>query len=440
MRSPFHLLYTTLICLGIVSYSAAQEVTLPNGGFEFWENVGQAKEEPTSWNSNKSGGGLASSGPQTCFRESSNPHGGTYCLKLETKTFFGQAVNGTATTGKIEAPTVNPNDGYIRTIWLDSEFSTPFTGRPDSLVGYYRYKSVSGDKGLIRVFLHGSYDFSEPDQGGSAAELVGEASFTTPANDVNGWTRFAVPFTYTKNITPSFVLIIATSGADQSTANAGSILWLDDLDLADCNTYKSSIEKACRSYTWAADGNTYTESGTYNSFIPNSQGCDSVISLHLDISKVSTLVDHNPDKLESQAIGATYQWLDCADGHKVLPGETGKSISVSGDYSYAVELTHNGCKDTSDCYSSATYGIDESSRGLVSIYPNPTTGLLNLVWPTPQETLSVRVISATGQVVQAGSYQNTDAIQLQLPAAAGLYWIEVESGTGEVERLKVVNR
>src|SRR5688572_30901614 len=100
-----------LTCLCMVFSSMLQAQTaIPNGAFENWQNVGSNTEEPTNWSGNKTGGGNATLGPQTCFREGTNPHTGTYCLKLDNASFFGTPINATVTTGKIEAPTTNPVD------------------------------------------------------------------------------------------------------------------------------------------------------------------------------------------------------------------------------------------------------------------------------------------------------------------------------------------
>ena len=44
----------TLLFLGIISVSFAQ-TQIQNGGFETWDNAGTSTEEPTFFNSNKTG-------------------------------------------------------------------------------------------------------------------------------------------------------------------------------------------------------------------------------------------------------------------------------------------------------------------------------------------------------------------------------------------------
>ena len=100
----------TLLSIALTSTTFAQ-TTIQNGDFELWENVGSATEEPTFFNSNRTGTDWATSGPQTCYRDATAPHGGTYSVRMETKTFVVAVVNGSVTTAIVNAPTTNKADG-----------------------------------------------------------------------------------------------------------------------------------------------------------------------------------------------------------------------------------------------------------------------------------------------------------------------------------------
>ena len=206
------------------------QTQLPNVGFENWTNVGNNDEEPLNMNSNKTGGGLAGFGPQTCFRATS-PNAGTYCLELRTINSVGTPVNGTATTGKVQAPTTTPADGYIETLRSDPSFSWPFVGSPDSLVGYYKYLVSGNDQGKVQVTLHGDYDVRNPQDAGSLPFVYADAIFLTPHADVSSWTRFSVPFVYTSATTPMYALVVCTASSEAATAVNGSKMWLDDVQV-----------------------------------------------------------------------------------------------------------------------------------------------------------------------------------------------------------------
>lgn len=216
-----------LVVLSIfASTTISAQQPVPNGTFENWTDIGGSKEEPTNWNSNKNGGGNASLGPQTCSR-ATNPHSGTYCLKLETKSYFGQAVNGGCTTGKIEAPTFSASDGYIQTVIGNADHSYPFTSRPDSLVGWYKYTKQGSSVATFTVNLHTGQG-TLPENSyccNTTANVVARANFDISASNAT-WTRFSVPFVYVNGNTPAYFLAAINSGGV-----SGAILYIDDVEV-----------------------------------------------------------------------------------------------------------------------------------------------------------------------------------------------------------------
>ena len=82
-----------------------------------------------------------------------------------------------------------------------------------------------------------------------------------------------------------------------------------------CTVTTSSLSlNACSSYTWAENGMTYTNSGSYNDTLVNATGCDSIITLNLTIINPTT---------SSLAVSAcsSYTWA-----------ENGITYTNSGNY------------------------------------------------------------------------------------------------------------
>ncbi len=226
-------LFSLLTCIGMSLASMAQ-TAVPNGEYENWQNVGQSTEEPTNWNSNKTGGGFATSGPQTCFRDTSTINGGSYCMKIKTGSYFGIVVNGSGTTGKVEAPSTSKSEGYIHTIAGDPSYSSAFTGRPDSIVFWYRYTKAGSDYPKIETRLHvgNAYAPETPVNGNhpdSTVNIVARALWNGPANSVATWTRISIPFTYVDARTPQYILVTMTSTGDQTGGTSGSTMWVDGM-------------------------------------------------------------------------------------------------------------------------------------------------------------------------------------------------------------------
>lgn len=220
-------------------FTMRAQSTITNGSMETWTNVGAATEEPQQWNSNKTGGGNAATPGQTCFRETTNPHSGTYCAKVKTTSYIGTVVNGALTTGKVEAPTFTKADGYIRNIAGDPNYAMTFTARPDSFVFWYRYTKAGSDYPKVEARLNVGYAYSpetpsnnnHPD---STQNIIARALWQGAAADQATWVRISVPFTYVAGAagqrTPQYVFITSTSTGDQAGGTSGSTLWLDDFE------------------------------------------------------------------------------------------------------------------------------------------------------------------------------------------------------------------
>lgn len=231
-------LFNILLC-SIISISTIAQTTIANGGFENWGNPSPGvAAEPTGWYSNKSGSAIAKLGPQTCFKDSTIVHSGRYSVKTVTENYIGTAVNGAVTTGVVNAPSISDKTlGYIGTVNYSTatdDRRMSFTGRPDSIVGWYQYTSGgTGEQGKMRAILHtGEYYDPEtpttyhPDP---TANKIADALFLTPTSSVSTWTRFSIPFTYVSASSPAYIMINVTPSANQATTITGSTLWLDDL-------------------------------------------------------------------------------------------------------------------------------------------------------------------------------------------------------------------
>lgn len=230
--------FTTLLSLSISLFSFAQ-TQITNSGFETWDNAGSSTEEPTDFNSNKTGSSNAQIGPQTCFRDASIKHSGSYALRMENKTvpIVGTVVNGSASTGVINAPSTNKSDGYIGTINYSTSTDIrrlAFTGRPDSIVGWYQYTSGgTGETGKVTAILHNNQYF-DPEtpttyHADPTTDKIARATYFTPTGTSSVWKRFSAPFVYTSGSNPTYIMINMTSSANQLTTFNGSKMWVDDI-------------------------------------------------------------------------------------------------------------------------------------------------------------------------------------------------------------------
>ncbi len=96
------------------------------------------------------------------------------------------------------------------------------------------------------------------------------------------------------------------------------------------------------------------------------------------VSAVDTSLSITGVTITANAIGATYEWIDCGS-NTVIAGETSQSFTATSSGLYALQITENGCIGRSACYNIISTGIAKAAiKYDVSVYPNPTSGLVTI--------------------------------------------------------------
>jgi hypothetical protein len=182
---------------------------------------------------------------------------------------------------------------------------------------------------------------------------------------------------------------------------------------------------ACNEYKGPSGTKSWTTSGTYTDIIPNSQGCDSVISVNLTIDNVDIQVFQNGITLTSWQTGATYQWLDCNNGYAAVPGATNQSFTPTASGSYAARIDKAGCVDTTICYVVTGVGIEEASKVAFRLFPNPTNSKLTIEWPLITD-VEINIFDTMGKIVASTEVKNNNSVKLALDLASGFYIVQFE--------------
>ena len=196
------------------------------------------------------------------------------------------------------------------------------------------------------------------------------------------------------------------------------------------------VQTACGPFTWI-DGVTYDEDNDEATFIlQNAAGCDSTVTLDLEITEVDTdveEVDENTLEAEEDE-GATYQWLDCSDNYAPIAGETNATFTTETSGDYAVEVSIDGCTDTSDCYTiTSTVNIDDlNAQYGIQLFPNPTTNDLTISLDGI-DVVDMVLVDIQGKVLmQKTGLFNQDRISLSA-YVAGTYFVRIMTPEGSRE-------
>ena len=190
--------------------------------------------------------------------------------------------------------------------------------------------------------------------------------------------------------------------------------------------YASFSVSSCNDYEW--NEHLYSNSGAYTDTLISSDGCDSIVTLNLEITKIDTnVVDISTAegfvKLESKETDCNYQWIDCLT-NEPIPEENSNIYIVKENGSYAVIIEKNDCIDTSQCITVMTIGVKENIiTNKIYVYPNPNKGdfLINL---GNLKNVNIKIFDLNGKTVFRENNIDKKTHRLQLNAKKGIYIIE----------------
>ncbi len=69
-------------------------------------------------------------------------------------------------------------------------------------------------------------------------------------------------------------------------------------------------------------------------------------------------------------------------------------------------------------------GLEELSENSITVFPNPTSGDIQLDLANNYDTISIRIINLNGQVIDQKDFFNQQTIELKLNGAPGFYFVE----------------
>jgi hypothetical protein len=194
--------------------AAAGAQTLPNPGFENWVSIGVACEDPEFWNTPN--GGVALFGVCSATRETTDAYSGSASVKLTTILLPVVGIRAPAALSN-GILVVNASDPFNSTV----QGGSPIWGRPDALIGYYRYEPQGGDSLTIRVRLF--------DLVGSDTLLIAEDEFFSSAATGSAYELFNLPINYLSSEDADLAQVLIRSTRNTANATVGTTLWLDEL-------------------------------------------------------------------------------------------------------------------------------------------------------------------------------------------------------------------
>lgn len=141
----------------------------------------------------------------------------------------------------------------------------------------------------------------------------------------------------------------------------------------------------------------------------------------------------------NQASGATYQWLKCPE-MSIISGQNGQLFTPTEDGSYAVQITKNGCVDTTDCVVLNTLGLEDVSNLEVSVYPNPISDILTVDFGSEVQLDNLFITDAWGRIIYNNSNLTTQVFKIDLSKESnGIYFLNIQSDQ-KTKVLKIIKQ
>ena len=162
--------------------------------------------------------------------------------------------------------------------------------------------------------------------------------------------------------------------------------------------------------------------------VTNASGCKAVsdtISIVWRPLPTKPIINVNGDSL-SYFTTNNLQWYY---NSSILPGETDTLHVAQNNGNYFVEVTDSfGCKNVSDTLNVVVLGIESNLNNIATIYPNPTNGLLSVVFKSEKIT-DVEVLNVLGEKVFSKNINSsTKKVSLSLNhLAEGVYYLRLIS-------------
>lgn len=168
-----------------------------------------------------------------------------------------------------------------------------------------------------------------------------------------------------------------------------------------CNpTFSNQTISSCGPYTSPSGNYIWNTSGFHSDTINNSGGCDSVINVMLTVNTLDTSVSLQGQTLSSNQNNAAYQWLDCSNSYSAISSAINQSFSPTMNGSYCVQVSNNGCVDTSYCYQITDVQIASITNiKSITIYPSITSGTISIYMSDQSTNTEITLYNFIGKTV-----------------------------------------
>ncbi|MEZ4936039.1 MAG: CARDB domain-containing protein [Crocinitomicaceae bacterium] len=190
--------------------------------------------------------------------------------------------------------------------------------------------------------------------------------------------------------------------------------------------HSNSINSICygESFTFT-DGTTIpfvTTDSTRTTIIANGalNGCDSIIETIVNVVLIDTTISEVGNQLIIDQTPGIYQWLYCSD-YAPVSGEYYQQFTPPDGSAYAAQIEYAGCIDTTECVNHSTATIEDLQGHGFNLFPNPTTGEINLSIQSSISNVELQIVNQLGQIILTKENISSGEHQLFIEGEKGVY-------------------
>lgn len=154
-------------------------------------------------------------------------------------------------------------------------------------------------------------------------------------------------------------------------------------------------------------------------------GCDSTYSTTINVATVDTTITVNGPTLTSNAVGATYVWINC--GTSLPVGVTTADFTPVSGGSFAVQVTQGSCTEQSYCYSVPVGLLENSGNTAFTIFPNPAGNQISIDMNAFGNEIRFSIFDVTGKLITSNEFTNPGIYSTPIDLSKGVYLIQIQS-------------
>lgn len=232
---------------------------------------------------------------------------------------------------------------------------------------------------------------------------------------------------------------LGTASEWNDIAHTNSLYYVIEFNCTD--KYGLVEESICNGDSFMFAGKMIGFPGVYYDTAALAGGCDSIITLILDIGPDTMVYGVDDTLFATNVHGSSYRWLNCDSSYSEMVGQYSSTFIAGGSGNFAVEVTDsNGCIDTSGCHATVLASIGDYRPALkFDLYPNPTTNTFNVRPKTYTGEYSYEIFDLSGKAVMPKSF-GRGKIELGESLRPGIYMVRLGTEDGRVMNKKLIKR